>query len=77
MLSFGMRENAKQLNRAGCFEISSAFFLGGFVVLACFSFFFFVVAREQCFVRVLVQMRPPDVVDERILVCDIFECYSA
>jgi hypothetical protein len=28
-------------------------FLGGFVVLACFSFFF-VVAREQCFVRVLV-----------------------
>jgi len=53
MLSFGMRESAKQLNRAGRFKISSAFFLGGFVVLACFSCFL-LFAREQCFVRVLL-----------------------
>jgi hypothetical protein len=53
------------------------FFWVGSWFLLVFLFFFFVVAREQCFVRVLVQMRPPDVVDERILVCDIFECYSA
>jgi hypothetical protein len=47
-----MRESAKQLNQAGRFEISSAFF--GWVRGSCLFFFFFVVAREQCVVRVLV-----------------------